>query len=384
LVNRYQPVWDGAFRSLEWRSAVEGHQAVWDDHRKEARRVLESVASDASTQARFGERWYRNTLVNLKRLKAGEVAGCPGARVVVAGAGPGLDEALSDPTNRRWLADRPETGDRLFSTDTALPALSARGIVPDLVLCLDGQLPSYHHFVTPPPPVPLVADLASIPFLGRLPMPQVRFLSGHPFGAVVKRNFPELPFLDGSQGNVSGLGLATARALGAKSVDSWGVGFVYRNGQAYAHDTYVYELAGRRAGRLDPWETRLGASCYGASGLERTRDEQGRAIDTTPLLRDYRRRWDAAPTSVAPVALAHGAAGYRWVQFVAAWRKSLADLPLPPPDARFPSFVKSLDADRRADWWALWPLALAMHRQGVPVTELPRAVVGRALSFLQD
>jgi hypothetical protein len=302
---------------------------------------------------------------------------------VVAGAGPGLDDALKEPENLSWLENRPQSGDKLFSTDTALPALTARGVVPDLVLCLDGQLPTYHHFVPGRPVVPLVADLCSLPLLDRLGMPVVRYLSGHPFGAVIHRHFPELPSLDGSLGNVSGLALRTAQALGARCVDAWGVDFAYRDGQAYAHGTYVYPLAARKASRLEPMESLLGASCYAARGLERTHDARGRALDTTPLLRDYRRRWESAVGAAIPVVLSHEGATSRWAGFAADWRSRLETLPMPPWKEVHP-FVRSLDVDRRQDWLALWPLALALHRQGVAPAELPRAVRDRALSFLED
>ena len=385
LKDRYHPLWDGAFRTLEWRGATLGQEGLWDGYRAATTRALDALASDASTQARFGERWYRNTLVNLRRLSPGKAPSCPGARVVVAGAGPTLDDALDHPDNLKWLAERPLTGDKLFSTDTALPALTSRGVVPDLVLCLDGQLPTYHHFVPRRPGgVPLVADLSSLPLLDRLGMPVVRYLSGHPFGAVVRRYFPELPTLDGSLGNVSGLALKTALALGARVVDAWGVDFGYRDGQAYAHGTYVYPLAARRATRLEPMETRLGASCYGARGLERTPDARGHAWDTTPLLRDYRSRWEAPTPRPGPVKLAHEGAGSRWNEFATHWRLRLNSLPLPGRGISVHRFILNLPPDRRQDWFALWPLALSLQRTGIEQELLPEATRDRALEFLQD
>jgi hypothetical protein len=383
--DRYHPLWDGAFRTLDWRAATQGSEGLWEDYRRGAARALDELAGDLSTQARFGERWYRNLLANLRRLEPGAVNPCPGARVVVAGAGPGLDDALGDPENRRWLDGRRASGDRLFSTDTALPALTARGVVPDLVLCLDGQLPTYHHFVPPRPAgVPLVADLASLPLLGRVGMPVTRYLSGHPLGAVVHRFFPEIPVLDGSLANVSGLARTTALALGARKVDAWGADFSYRDGQAYAHGTYVYALADRRATRLAPMETLLGASCYGARGRERTRDREGRALDTTPLLRSYRDLWDRYPGKAVPVRLSHRGEDGRWQAFADDWRHRLRTLPLPPAGRPLHPFVRALPVDRRQDWVALWPLALALHRRGLDVTADPSLVPARALSFLQD
>lgn len=384
LREAYQPLWDGAVRSLEWRGAVTGREAAWSGFREATAAALGEVTADASTQARFGERWYRNALANLRRLEPAEAQGCSGARVVVAGAGPGLEDALADAANLRWLAARGANGGKVFSTDTALPALTARGIVPDLVLCLDGQLATYHHFVAGMPPVPLVADLLSLPLLGRLGVPVVRYLSGHPFGAVVQRWFPELPVLDGSLGNVSGLALRTAQSLGAARVDAWGVDFAYRNGQAYARATYVYDGAAKKANRLEPMEARLGALCYGARGLERTTDPQGRALDTTELLRDYRRRW-TRPAPPPPAArLSHGGARDRWGAFAQDWHQRLVSLPLPARGQSVSALVRTLSADRAQDWLALWPLALAVHRQGVAVADLPEAVRDRAQSFLQD
>lgn len=380
--NRYHPLWDGGLRAFEWRGA--GSPGLWEAPRKTLAASLDAVASDASTQARFGERWYRNTLTNLRRLKPESVPSWPGARVVVAGAGPSLEDALSDPQNLDWLGSRTRTGDRLVCADTALPALTARGVVPDVVFCLDGQLASYHHFVPAHPPAPVVADLASLPLFDRLGVPVVRYLSGHPLGRVIHRWFPELPTLDGSLGNVSGLAWQTAWALGARTVDTWGVDFAYRDGQAYARGTYVYDLAGRRADRLVPLETRLGASCYGARGRERTLDQGSRAWDTTPLLRDYRRRWEAAFPTPGTGVLSHRGAEGRWNRFRDDWTLRLERLPLPPSAARFHPFVRGLTPETREDWWALWPLALALHRGGVPVEELPRTTRDQALTFLHD
>jgi hypothetical protein len=375
LTDRYHPLWDGGFRTLEWRSAVAGNEALWDEHRRAASAALEAVAADTSTQARFAERWYRNTLVNLRDLTAADAGSWTPSRAVVAGAGPGLDDALADPGQRQWLEERPRHGGRLLATDTALPALSARGVVPDLVFSLDGQLATYHHFVPRRPTVPLVADLASLPLLGRLGMPLVRYLTRHPFSAIVRRHFPELPALDAPGGHVSALAWTAASALGAASIEAWGADFGYRDGKAYAQGTYVYE---RRSGRLAPLETSVGSLCYGAEGLER-RSAAGHAWDTTPRLRDYRKLWP--PVAAARVRLTHGGAEGRWPSFARDWRRRLQTLPLPSGGTGMQAFVRTLADDVREDWLALWPLSLALFRQGLT---RPADVVERALALLQD
>ncbi len=375
LTQRYHPLWDGGFRVLEWRSAVTGFENLWDEHRQAAARALDDVAADVSTQARFAERWYRNTLANLRALKPADAGNWTPAKTVIAGAGPGLDDALDDPVRRRWLDGRADHGGRLLSTDTALPALTSRGVIPDLVLSLDGQLATYHHFVPARPDVPLVADVASLPLLGRLGMPLVRYLTRHPFSAVVKRFFPELPTLDAPGGHVSALAWSTASALGATIIEAWGADFGYRDGKAYAQGTYVYE---RRNTRLVPLETSLGSLCYAAEGLE-SRIEADHVWSTTPRLRDYRKRWP--PASSPRARLAHEGADGRWPQFARDWRRRLETLPLPPDRNRMQIFVRTLADDVRQDWLALWPLALALFRQGLTN---PGDVVERALDLLQD
>lgn len=379
LGRRYYPLWDGGFRTLEWRGAVSGFEPLWDGFRAAAAAALESAAADSSTQARFAERWYRNTLFNLRDLKSGAIDSREVRRAVVAGAGPGLDDALNDPSNQNWLDGRPGNGGWLLATDTALPALIRRGIVPDLALSLDGQLPTYHHFVPPGPPVPLVADIASLPLFGRLNRPLVRYLTPHPFSAVIRRHFEELPLLTAHGGHVSALAWNTAVALGARDVGAWGVDFAYRDGQAYSRGTYVYDLAHQRSRRTNPMETLLGASVYGAEGRERVTGD-GHAVDTTPRLRAYRGVWP--PAGQPRARLAHGEAAHRWTAFTEDWRRRLEALPLPPSGVTMTAFVRTLPDDVCQDWLALWPLATALFRRGV--SDLPRAVIERALAVLQD
>lgn len=385
LADRYHPLWDGALATYEWRPATQGSEGVWDPYRAQTRRTLERIGSDASTQARFGERWYRNALQNLRRLRPVAVPLFRGTRVVIAGAGPSLGDALDDPAERRWLEARSSTGDALFSTDTALPALGARGVRPDLILCLDGQLPSYHHFVPERPAgVPLLADLCALPLGQRLGLPVVRFLTAHPFSAVVRRHFPSLPRADGSLGNVSGLALQVARALGAARIDTWGVDLAYRDGQAYTRGTYVEVLAQRRADRLGPLESRLTFPCYGSPGLERQAARPGAPVwMTTPLLREYRKRWEDPPPVVPGLRLAHEGAE-AWAAFAAAWERRLRDLPLPPSGRPLTRFTAALPEDRREDWLALWPLALALKRLDPDVPLDPARVRDRALDLLKD
>ncbi len=403
LSGRYHPLWDGSLEVRFWRPATL-EDALWERHKEAFARAVHSWSGDFSTQARFGARWYRNSLLNLSFLQPLESGvlrdklttapqGC-----IVAGAGPSLELALADKANQGLLLGRPGNGWLLLSTDTALPALLLQGYTPDLVLCLDGQLPSAQHFHAPlPSGLPLLADIAALPLFHRLGVKVIPFLSGNPLGAVIRRFYPGLPQLDGSCANVSGLGLVLAARLGARKTLLWGADLSYPQGKAYARGTYPYALHGQRTNRCSPLETRLASSCYGATDLRTVGPERRY---TTPLLREYRQRMmslaaglrtelKVGPTSGFPgFPPGLGSESPSFVPFQTPgdaqgfrdhWKERLATLPRYGSAERMVEFLSRLPRDRQEDWLALWPLALALNRLEGSLPDWQDRLVERAL-----
>ena len=403
ISGRYHPLWDGSLELHFWRAATMGEER-WERHQEAFARAVGSWSGDFSTQARFGARWYRNSLVNLSSLQPlgrGNLRdklttapeGC-----IVAGAGPSLELALADKKNQTLLAGRPGNGWLLLSTDTALPALLLRGYTPDLVLCLDGQLPSAQHFHSPlPRGLPLLADLAALPLFHRLGLKVLPFLSGNPLGPVIRRFFPGLPQLDSASGNVSGLGLVFSAGLGARKTLLWGADLSYPHGKGYARGTYPYALQGQRTNRCSPLETRLGSACYGATDLRVVGTEKRY---TTPLLREYRERMMSlsaglrtnlkvvTTTGFAPFPSGLGSQLPNFVPFQGPgdasgfrlhWSERLSNLPRLPKGERMMEFLSRLSHDQQEDWLALWPLALAIHRVEGSQPDWQDRLVERAL-----
>ncbi|MEI8093185.1 MAG: hypothetical protein WCG80_03145 [Spirochaetales bacterium] len=393
LASRYHPLWDGGVVIRWWRPATSGDDTRWEAHASEAQRRLASWSGDFSTQARFGARWYHNLLFNLRTLeplKPGRVLDQFQERpagAVIAGAGPGLEVSLALDANRRLLEGRPTNGWKLLATDTALPALLARGWRPDVVLCLDGQLPSAHHFHPPlPDGLPLLTDVASLPLFHRLGLTVLPFLSGHPMARVVQRHFSGLPRIEVPTANVSGLGLELAAAWGAQETRLWGVNLAYPWAKGYARGTYVYPLHLRAALRTSPGETRLLAGCYGAEDLQRHENTEG-VCYTTPLLREYRVRMDqrrlelASKPAVPFVPYSKAGNLEAWE---ADWRRRLQTLPKLPAGQPMAVWLASLPTDRQEDWLALWPLALAQLRLWGRKEGWHERLVEQALAPLQD
>lgn len=110
------------------------------------RRALEAVVrthwQDAATLISMGSLWVRNLFDNLAALPGSGDVSCLSAAgpVVVAGAGPSLEESLQVLRDARG-------GFVLVAADTALPRLVQEGLEPDVVVALEAQLANIQDFV---------------------------------------------------------------------------------------------------------------------------------------------------------------------------------------------------------------------------------------------
>jgi hypothetical protein len=135
------------------------------------RRVLEEEIrrgwQNRLTLISLGSLQGRNLVANLGRLPAARdfSALSSGFPAVVAGAGPSLDQSV--PLLCRW---RPRI--LLVAADTALPALAARGLSPDLVVALEAQWANVRDFFPCGgggiAPAALACDLTSHPAVPRI------------------------------------------------------------------------------------------------------------------------------------------------------------------------------------------------------------------------
>jgi uncharacterized Rossmann fold enzyme len=295
LQTRFFPVWNGKLLIKEWRSAVENAEAAFVTWKKSLFQTVDEWTGDLSTQASLGRRWLTQTLVNLSRLHPYRLDLGNWDHALVLGAGPGLEEALDDPTNKRLLAGRPQNGVRVLASDTALPVLQQRDLVPDLIVCLDAQTASYQHFAAGVPAgVPVLADLAALPVLDRLSTSVLRFRSSHPLASFAALDYPELPFLDTSLGQVAGAALLVAARLGARKASLWGLDFSYPQAKTYARGTYVYPYFQTRSTRLEPSDSLLSAFAWRTSLVQRFSSPRG-TIYTNEVLLSYKKRLEAYP-----------------------------------------------------------------------------------------
>lgn len=249
-----------------------------------------AAEADRLTIGRSARAWWTHTLettlvtdparwlTGLERFR--RLRDAAPVRVVVAAAGPSLD-AVPD-------SDLRPSGGCLVAVDTAVPALLARGIRPDMVVSLDAQGWSALHLRRRLPDSTLVvADLGS-PWAISRPGPAVLpLIGGHPLhrllvGAGIPGAVPARPGR-----NVTLAAVTLARHL-SSDVVVHGVDGGFPAAATYARGTYHHRWAQARACRRQPVEHRFAERVYPVMPAPTLHSDTHRPHFRTTAMRDTR------------------------------------------------------------------------------------------------
>ncbi|MGO9410222.1 MAG: 6-hydroxymethylpterin diphosphokinase MptE-like protein [Spirochaetia bacterium] len=388
LLSSYVPAICGNLASLPVRPWCEAEHRFFDKAAEELRLAAEEAQADYGVQALFGKRWFTNMLLNLPSMARASGEGAlvalargerapsawPQARVAhVTAAGPSLECSLEE------LAERSHES-IIIATDTSLPALMKAGVPPEIVVSLDCQAYSYHHFLTGfPAATTFFFDLASPPFLVRRAGAQSRFFaSAHPFARLASERVGHLPVVDTTGGNVTHAAVSLARALGVPEVRLHGADFSYPRAKPYARGTYLFEHFLERSQRSSPIESSLTSFVFACPGLTAEREAAGIRY-STPVLRDYRARLSkliqrtaqppgaanppgaAQPSDAAqPDRFEDAPAQRGWSEFLSDYGEALRALP--DPAAPLGRYFYGLSAERKKLWATILPIAARIQR----------------------
>jgi hypothetical protein len=176
--------------------------------------------------------------------------------VVVAGAGPSLDDAIDSIGSIRERIV-------LLAVDTAVAPLLRRGLEPDVVLVLDAQVANLLDFVgVEVGRLAVMADLSSAPGVlrraGRLYLYATRFAPLSLFDRLSARGL--LPTTIPAMGSVGVTALHAAISLTTGPVLVAGLDFAYSGGRTHAKGTPGDERISSSSGRLRPAESLLSAA----------------------------------------------------------------------------------------------------------------------------
>lgn len=257
----YLPMLDGRISLI----VTEGYEDLVqvEAFRTSFRDGVAQVTANYWTMARFGRSWTLNIGRNCRTLsnRRNQDVGLLGAperkpeRLILAGAGPTL--ALLDPVRPTIAETGREKGTLLAAADTALPSLRQHGIQADIVLSIDAQSATYHHYLPYPGPQPrmVLADLTSAPLLSRRGLPVAYFGGGHPLAELLLREEPDRLSPSTEGGNVGYTLLSMAAILGSREALLYGLDFAYLRGAPYARGTYLDRYFLSHSSRLDPLAT---------------------------------------------------------------------------------------------------------------------------------
>jgi hypothetical protein len=407
ILSRYIPPISGDIRTLPLRARTDLDQASFQAAAETLRSVLGRISDDYSVQAFFGKLWFRNAVRNLFASERPSPPLTPIRRAVVTAAGPSLEEGIDAVVRAK------REGAFLIATDTSLPALLGRDILPSAVISIDCQTISYYHFLKGlPPDLPLVLDLASPNRLARLTDCLRFFSSGHPFCTYVSSHYRPFPRLDTSGGNVTHAALSLAETLGASSCLLVGADFSYPEGKSYARGTYIYDYFDELATRLAPMESQFAAFVRRNPSLSREEDRTAEGRDyyryvTKPLMayHEHLKRFiERSPMDVTPlrgkgvaiatrtgkatgaarregerILFAAGRASESASSFLGRYAKGLAALPEPRGSAS--TYLSSLDPKERDLWTTLLPSAAALQRTAGGQTGDPAGLLSETRSW---
>ena len=145
----------GNLEIIEWAPAAGAFGGTAARVREQLRRSVRRLSAGLLTASYFGRRWFRNAFVNYLVLSRYAELEVQAVNVVIAASGPSLPECLP-----QLRAVRREV--LVWALPSAVPALHAHGISPDLVVFTDGGVYASEHLgalrrVSPPLAMPLTA-----------------------------------------------------------------------------------------------------------------------------------------------------------------------------------------------------------------------------------
>ncbi|HUI69714.1 MAG TPA: 6-hydroxymethylpterin diphosphokinase MptE-like protein, partial [Spirochaetia bacterium] len=235
----------------------------------------------------LGSLQVRNLFSNIASFpEAGDFASLSTSMpVVVAGAGPSLEEAL--PAVRAVRRDV-----LLVAVDTALPRLSAESMLPDIVIALEAQTANLRDFLPSPRAgtVLLACDLSSHPSAVRLFGVHARFFSSefaplHLFARMASAGILPCPFP--ALGSVGVAAVNAALRLTSGEVFLTGLDLSYPRSITHASGTPYHLAALSETTRLSGPD---GPSFRAMAARKKTvvADKQGEPVLTDAVLMSYR------------------------------------------------------------------------------------------------
>ncbi len=237
LAEAYRLIEDLAIRRVEAIHLTGGtrlHAQAYTELHGDVGELVQRFWSNRGTEIRLGRRWVANIMRNapMESIALDELRTRISSTVVLVGAGPHLDRHREELRHTDPVVT-------VAALDTALPALAASGITPDLVFSMDAQLANAYDLL----PwrwdrTVLVADLTVHPSIVRRFSPERRAFFASRFSRSVRllddpllQEILQVP----PRGSIAPAAIEIlVRHLGVRTVATVGVDFWYRPPRTHA------------------------------------------------------------------------------------------------------------------------------------------------------
>ncbi len=382
LLSNYLPAKTGNLQILYLRKKMQTQEDYFMFVVKAIKEVLSTLADDYTVQSCFGKKWFINTLSNLKAAQHSHTILKPIRKAIVTAAGPSLEIQINE---LKAIRDKCF----LIATDTSLPSILKYSIIPDLVISIDCQHITYHHFLSGyPENVPLLLDLASPSSLTKLTKNLIFFTSGHPFSQYVNTYWRKFPCIDISGGNVTHAAISLADTLGAQEIYLFGADYSYPEGKSYARGTYLYPYFRTKALKTMPLEGQFFSFLFRNINMFKETSNDTIRYTTRPMI-SYKKRLELASekinAKIIPIpgkgiplimnpkimqknksqnirtVFSAGSPTGNWDDFLLDYKKRL--LSLPEPEEPMAQYLSQLNPGEKDLWITLYPAAAAFRRE---------------------
>jgi hypothetical protein len=264
LDREIEDVETASFAVLEWKPVIDSFPVEADRARTAVAAHLRRSQASLLTRGASGRRWLRNRIHNFLHVAAWRPASSDRrvSAIVVAAAGPSLERALPVIRAARERVD-------LWVTASALDAVTAAGLIPDLVVVTDTAVYAHEHLrsviIGPLSRVPVAAPLSST--RGLASCSRVVVFSEGPEDDTLIAGIGRHAPLVRPHGTVTTTALAFARSLSTAPLVAAGADFAWQSGRSHVrpHLSIVYRRTASK--RLLPETTILAPVTAGHSTI---------------------------------------------------------------------------------------------------------------------
>lgn len=278
---------------LDFSAGISLHSAFYSELFGAVQNAIGRFWKNRLTLIKFGRRYCRNFFLNLSKLASSDTFPLILKPILVAGAGEGLEQTLSE------LAGKARLRETLFiiAADAALPAFMEAGIAPDALVCeesqsvIAGAFPGCKNACTY-----ALLSLSSCYSSAAFAAKKSCFYATEFEDRAFIRRLREtalLPPLIPPLGSVGLSALHLALALRAGSpvpVFVTGLDFSYSFGKTHAKGSFHDRIKRSSVNRIRSMEN-LGAAC--APDAQKMTGKDGRSVMSTSILFEYARIFQA-------------------------------------------------------------------------------------------